>query len=146
MITPLGRFVLGTARLYRLCSRTPVDLVVILQRGHYLEKAEAPERRPFRRRYNKSFPNHLGMDAGRNSGGIRREKPRCEADRPGQSVPCSHTRPITSSSQAIGRSRRPSISSCKPHHTRKLERGRHFLRPVLSLIDNPWLAHYSRRS
>jgi len=62
-----------------------VDLVVILQRGRYLEEIEPPEHRPFHRRHNKPFTNHLRMDAERNSGGIRREKPRCQADQPGQS-------------------------------------------------------------
>ena len=64
-----------------------MGLVVILQRGRHMEKVKAPEHRPFHRRYNKSSANHLRVDAERNSGGVRREKPRCEADQPGESFP-----------------------------------------------------------
>ena len=89
MTRPL-RLVFGAARLYRVYSRITVSLVVILQRGRYTEKAEAPEHRPFHRRYNKSFANHLGVDAQRNFGGVRQEKSRCEMDQPGES-PCDRT-------------------------------------------------------
>ena len=72
MIRPLRRFVLGGARLYRVYLRTPVDRVVIFRRGRGLEKAEAPEYRPLRRRHNKPFANRLGMGVERNSGRVRR--------------------------------------------------------------------------
>ena len=54
----------------KVCTRCGTSLspllkntcIVILQRGRYLEKVEAPEHRPFRWRHNKPFANHLGMD------------------------------------------------------------------------------------
>jgi len=87
MVEPLRRFVAGTPRLHRVHSRIPVGLVVIFQRGCRLEKANAPEHRPFRRRHNKPVANCLGVDAKRNSAGVRQEKHRCEPDRPGESFP-----------------------------------------------------------
>jgi len=75
----------GTS-LSRLLKNT-CGFAVIFQRGRYAEKAEAPEHRPFHRRYNKSFANRFGVDAKRNSVGVRREKPRCEADQPCESPP-----------------------------------------------------------
>jgi len=62
----------------------PVGLVVIFQRGCRLEKANAPEHHPFHRRHNKSVANCLGVDAERDSAGVRREKHRCEPDQPGK--------------------------------------------------------------
>ena len=64
-----------------------VDPTVILRRRHYVEKIKAPEHHPFHRRHNKPFANRLGVDPGQNSGGVRREKPGCEPDHPGQSFP-----------------------------------------------------------
>jgi len=87
MIRPLRRFAFGAACLYHVYSRKPVDLVVILQRGRRLEKVKAPERRPFHWCYDRSLANHLGVDTERNSGGVHREKLRCEADQPGGSFP-----------------------------------------------------------
>ena len=52
-----------------------------------MEKIKAPEHRPFHRRHNEPFANCLGVDAERNSGGIHREKPGCEADQPGEPPP-----------------------------------------------------------
>ena len=75
------------ARLYRIYSTVHVGPVVILQRGHHLEKVKAPEYCPFYRRYHKIFANRFGMDAERNSGGVRREKPRCKANQPGETFP-----------------------------------------------------------
>jgi hypothetical protein len=54
----------------------------VLQRSRYLEKLEAPEHRPFRRRHNESFANCLRVDAERDPDGVRPEKPRHEPDRP----------------------------------------------------------------
>jgi len=87
MIRLLRRFLFSVARHYRVYSTTPVNLVVILQRGCHLEKVKAPEHRPFRWRYNKPFSNCLGVDAERNPGGVHREIPRCESDQPGESFP-----------------------------------------------------------
>ena len=87
MTRPLRRFVFGAPRLYHVYSRTPADLVVILQRGRRLEEVKAPEYRPFHRGYNKSFASRFGVDAERNSGGVCREKPGCEADQPRESFP-----------------------------------------------------------
>jgi len=42
-------------------------LAVILQGGCYMEKAKAPEHRPFHWRYNKSFANRFRADAEQNS-------------------------------------------------------------------------------
>jgi len=64
-----------------------VGPVVILRSRHYVEKIETPEHRTFRRRHDKPFANCLGVDAERNSGGVRREKPRCKPDQPGESFP-----------------------------------------------------------
>ena len=87
MARPLRRFVFGAVHLYHVYSRTPADLVVILQRGRRLDEVKAPEYRPFHRRHHRSFANHLEVDAERNAGGIHQEKPRGEADRPGESFP-----------------------------------------------------------
>ena len=68
-------------------SRLLKNTAVILQRGGHLEKAKAPEHRLFHRCYDRSFANNLGVDAERNSDGVRREKSRRESDRPGESFP-----------------------------------------------------------
>lgn len=60
---------------------------VILQRGRYVETVKAPERRPFHRRYNKSFTNYLGVDAEWNSDGVYRETSGCKSDRSGKTFP-----------------------------------------------------------
>ena len=60
---------------------------VILQRGRHLEKVKAPEHHPFHRYYDRSFANHLGIDAEWNSGGVRQKKSGREPDRPGESFP-----------------------------------------------------------
>ena len=78
MIRPRRRLVFSAARLYRVYSRTPVGTTVILRRGRYVEKVEAPKCRPFHRRHNKSFANRFGVDAERNSDGVRREKSKRE--------------------------------------------------------------------
>ena len=62
-----------------------MGLVVILQRGRYVEKVNSPEHRPFHWRYNKAFTNRLGVDAKRNSDGVRREKSKYESDRSSES-------------------------------------------------------------
>jgi len=85
MIRP--RFVFGTARLYRVYSRTLVGTTVILQRGRYVEKVKAPKHRPFHRCYNRSFKNRLGVDAKRNSDGVHWEKSGHESDQPGEPFP-----------------------------------------------------------
>jgi len=84
MAEPLRRFVVGTPRLHRVHSRIPVGLVAIFQRGCRLEKANAPEHRPFHRRHNKPVASCLGVDAERNSAGVRQGKPGCEQDQPGK--------------------------------------------------------------
>ena len=84
MIRPLRMFVFDTARLYRVHSRTPACLVVVLRRGHHMEKAEAPEHRPFHWSYNESFANRLGVDVERNSDEVRQGKSERESDQPGE--------------------------------------------------------------
>ena len=79
--------IFGVARLYHVYSRKPAGLLVIFQRDCHLEKAKAPEHRPFHWCCDRSSANHLGMDAERNSGGVHREKLRCEADQPGEFLP-----------------------------------------------------------
>jgi len=64
-----------------------VGLVVIFQGGRHLEKVKASKHRPFHRRYDRSFGSRFGVDVERNSGGVRREKSRCEADQPGEPFP-----------------------------------------------------------
>ena len=86
MIRPL-RFVFGVARPYCVYLKTPLGVAVVLQRGRDMEKIRAPEHRPFHRGYNKSFANRFGVDAQRNSCGVCREKPGCEADQPGEFLP-----------------------------------------------------------
>ena len=71
MIRPLRRFVFGAARPYRVYLKTPLGLAVVLQRSRDMEKIRAPEHRPFHRGYNKSSANRFGVDAERNSGGVR---------------------------------------------------------------------------
>jgi len=61
MIKPSRRFVVRTARLYRVCLRTAVGAAVILQTGRHLEKVETPEHRPFHLYYDRSSANHLGV-------------------------------------------------------------------------------------
>ena len=68
-----------------ICSRTPVGLAVILQRGRHVQKVKPPEHRPFHRRHNRSFTNRLGVDAERNPDGVYREKSNRESDWPGES-------------------------------------------------------------
>ena len=75
------------ADLYHVYSRTLVGSVVILRSRHRMEKIKAPEHRPFHRRHNGPFANRLGVDAERNSGGVHREKPGCQEDRPGETFP-----------------------------------------------------------
>ena len=67
-----------------------MDLVVIYQNDRHMEKVKTPERRPFHRRYIKSFANRFGVDAQRNSCGVCQEKPGCEADQPRESS-CNRT-------------------------------------------------------
>ena len=62
-----------------------MGLVVILQRGRYVETVNPPKHRPFHRHYNKTFTNRPGVDAERNSDGVRQEKAKRESDRPGES-------------------------------------------------------------
>ena len=50
-----------------------------------MEKVKSPKHRPFRRGYNGSFASRLGVDAERNSDGIRQETSKRESDRPGKS-------------------------------------------------------------
>ena len=69
---------------HRIYSRTPMGAAVILQRGRHLEKVKTPERHPFYRCYDRSFTNHLEVDAERNSNEVRREKSRHESDRPSE--------------------------------------------------------------
>jgi len=83
----LRRFVFGVTCLYHAHSRPLVGLIVIFQGGRHLEKAKASQHRPFHRCYDRSFGSRFGVDVERNSGGVRREKPRCEADQPGESSP-----------------------------------------------------------
>jgi len=59
------------ARCGTSLSRLLKGLVVIFQRGHHLEKVKPPKHRPLHRGYNKSFANRFGVDAKRNSGGVR---------------------------------------------------------------------------
>ena len=44
-----------------------MGLIVILQRGRYVEQIKAPEHRPYHRGYNKASTNRLGVDAEWNS-------------------------------------------------------------------------------
>jgi len=74
MIRPISRFVVDTAHLYCVYSRTHVGPAVILQSGRYVEKAKTPEHCPFHRRHNGSFANRFGVDAERNSDGVHRGK------------------------------------------------------------------------
>ena len=60
---------------------------VILRRGRHLEKVKTPEHRPFHRCYDGSFTNRLGVDAERNSDGVRQGKSKRQSDRPGESFP-----------------------------------------------------------
>ena len=76
----------GAACIYYVYSKH-VGTTVVLQRGCYVEKAKAPENRPFHRRYNKSFANYLGVDAKWNFDEIRPEKPGLESDWSGGSFP-----------------------------------------------------------
>ena len=75
------------ACLDRVHPKILVDPIVILRRGRYVEKIKTPEHRPIHRRHDKPFANCLGVDAERNSGGVRREKPGREPDKPGESFP-----------------------------------------------------------
>jgi len=43
------------------------NTAVVLQRGRHLEKIKTPEHRPFHLCYDRSFANHLGVDAKWNS-------------------------------------------------------------------------------
>lgn len=84
MVNPSRRFVVGTPRLHRVHSRILVGLVVTFQGGCRLEKANAPKHHPFHWRHNRSVVDCLGVDAERNSAGVRQDKPRCEPDQPGK--------------------------------------------------------------
>ena len=85
MIRLVRRFVFNAACLYRVHSRTPASIVVIVRSGRYVETVETSEHRPFCRSHDGSFANRLGVDAKRNSDRIRREESGGEPDQPGQS-------------------------------------------------------------
>jgi len=87
MTKPSRRFVVKTARLYRVRSRTPTGTAVILQTGRHLEKVETPEHRPVHRRYDRSLANHLGMATKRNADGVRSEKSGHKSSQPCESPP-----------------------------------------------------------
>ena len=61
--------------------------VVILQRGHRVEKAKSPEHRPFHRRHNRSFASRLRVDAEWDSDGIYQGESGGKSDWPGGSFP-----------------------------------------------------------
>jgi len=87
MINPSRRFVVGTACLDRVHSRTPAGVTVIFQTGRHLEKVKTPEHRPLHRCYDRSFANHLGVDAEQNPDGVYSEKSGSEPNQPGESSP-----------------------------------------------------------
>ena len=62
-----------------------MGLIVIFQGSRHLEKVEASQHRPFYRRCDRPFGSRFGVDVERNSGGVRQENPRCEADQSGES-------------------------------------------------------------
>jgi len=95
-----------------------------------MEKVEAPECRPLHRRYDsdRTFPDYFRVDAKRNSDDVREEMPAREPDRPGESSLCECTRPVTSSSQAVGCGRGPQLPSRELYNTRRFERGKCFAR------------------
>ena len=79
--------IFGVARLYHVYSRKLAGLLVIFQRDCHLEKAKAPEHRPFHWCYDRSFANYLGINAERYTHRVHREKFRRESDRPSESFP-----------------------------------------------------------
>ena len=87
MVRLLRGFVSDTARLYRVHSRSPVFLVVILRSSRYMETVEAPKHRPIYWSYNKLFGNRLGVDVERNSDGVHKGISERESDQPGESFP-----------------------------------------------------------
>ena len=66
-------------------SRTPGRAAVVHRTGSYVEKASAPEYRPFRWDYNNPAADHLEVDAKRNSDELSREKSGREPDQPRES-------------------------------------------------------------
>ena len=61
-----------------------MSAAVILRRGRRLEKVETSEHHPFHRCYDRPLTNHLGVDTGRNSDGVRREESRRASDPPSE--------------------------------------------------------------